>query len=79
MPTLQEGLVGIGLADPIPEKKQVVIYRTDLNILDKQVSTWDKLKKQTSEFINRFKETEGIKGTLSFFNTQLTTIGISFE
>ena len=54
-------------------------HRSESEILNKHLGIFGKILATTKSYVDKFKEIEGIKGTLSFFNTQLTTIGISFE
>jgi hypothetical protein len=54
-------------------------HRGEFEILDKNLSTFKKILTVTENYVKKFKEIEGIKGTFSFFSAQLTTIGISFE
>jgi hypothetical protein len=54
-------------------------HRGEFEILNKNLGIFGKILATTKNYVDKFKEIEGIKGTLSFFSAQLTTIGISFE
>ena len=47
--------------------------------LQAQLTSWQRLNQQVDFFIKKFKEFPGIKDALSFVQTQLDQIGISFQ
>ena len=54
-------------------------HQDELDILEKQLTPWQKMVSYATLYINKFKELPGVKVSLDFINTQLNTIGISFQ
>ena len=54
-------------------------HQDELNVLEQQLTTWQKLVSKALLYINKIKEFPGIQASLNFVNKQLDAIGISFD
>lgn len=54
-------------------------HQDELDILEQQLTTWQKLVSKALLYINKIKEFPGIQASLNFVNKQLDAIGISFD
>lgn len=54
-------------------------HQDELDILKQQLTFFQKIVSYTLFYVNKLKELPGIQASLNFINTQLDTIGISFN
>ena len=54
-------------------------HQDELNILEQQLNSWQKIVSKALLYVNKLKELPGVQVSLDFINKQLNTIGISFD
>ena len=54
-------------------------HQDELDILNKQLNSWQKIVSKALLYVNKLKELPGVQVSLDFINKQLNTIGISFD
>ena len=54
-------------------------HQDELNILEKQLTPWQKIQSYAKHYMEELQKFPGVKASLAFIQTQLNTIGIDFK